>query len=169
MSTPISRREFLNALVPSWATKKNFVAAGIGAGVVVAASVVISVLRGIGFLGVLKMAGVGFGLFCVLWIFGWITSVLRSAFKKSPPVVQALVVMIYHFAVGLVLCVLGADAYTRWQSSEDKTGFVIMVGSMLVFGFLSELQRRRADQQPECNAGATSSSTATPPSGVAGP
>jgi len=169
MSTPISRREFLNALVPSWATRSNLVAGVIGAGVMVVVALVVSILREVGFLSILKLTLIGLGLVCILWLFGRLVALGLCVLKKSPPVVQALVVVIYHFAVGVALCLLGAYAYTRWQASEDKTGFMITVGSMLVFNFFGEWQKRRANQRPEHNAGATSPSTSESTPGVAHP
>ena len=149
MSTPISRREFLNSLVPGWATRRNLVAGAIGAGVVVAVSVAISVVRDVGFLGVLKLLATGIGLVFILWLFGWLRSFSQSAFRKAPPVVQALVVVLLQSAGFIALCVLGAHILARWEAAADKTEFLIPTGFVLVVAVFAEWKKRKASPSPD--------------------
>ncbi len=149
MTTPISRRDFLRSLVPSWATRRNLVAGAIGAGVLVAVSVAFSVLRNVGFVGVLKLLAVGGGLLCFLWLFGWLRSFLQRTFKQSPPVAQSLVVVLLQFAGFIAMCLLGSYVLARWEATADKTEFIIPTSFVLVVAFIDEWRKRRAKPTPE--------------------
>lgn len=130
--------------MPSWATKGNLVAGAIGAGVVVAVALLVSFFQEVGLLSVLKMAAIGLGLVCVLWFFGWIVSLVECAFRKSPPIFQAVVVVLSRFAVGVALCAFGAYAYNRWRATDDKTGLIMTTSVILVLFVIDEWKKRRA-------------------------
>jgi hypothetical protein len=149
MSAPISRREFLRGLVPSWATRRNFVVGGVGAGVVIAVSVFVSVIPEVGLLGVLKWSALGVGIVSLFWLLGSIKAYLCGAFKKWPPVVQAIVVVLLKAVGGVAFCAFGAFAYARWESADDKMELYTNIGFMLAFAFFAEWGKRRANQSLE--------------------
>ncbi|MFT3780552.1 MAG: hypothetical protein QM790_00965 [Nibricoccus sp.] len=162
MSSPISRRDFLHALRPRWATKRNFIAAVMSVGVMIGVALVVSILRDVRFFNVLKLSLIGSGFVCALFLLSRVASLLQRTFKKSPPVIQALVVVVLQLACGVVVCTIGAYVYTRWQAAEDKTSLTITLASAFVFNFLHEWEKRSSNHRKILKGNVASASTAEP-------
>lgn len=146
MKPQLSRREFFQALVPSWATKRNLITGTKVVGVALAVAGVITLVREVGLISLVKALTVGLGVLCVMAALSWIGLKLQYAFTIVPPFAQALIVVVLRFAGGLLLCAAGIHAYDRWRATGDMIQPLITICLIFVAAFIEEWRKRRASQ-----------------------
>lgn len=159
MKPQISRREFFNALVPRWATKRNLIVGAFAAGVTAAVALVISLVREMGFVNFLKVVLVGLGFVGLRLALSWIGEKLRYLFTISPPLLQAIVIVTLQFLGGAALCAVGVYAYTRWQTTGELATPLMMLIPPFVASVWSEWRKRSKTPTAESAAATRSSAT----------
>lgn len=157
MKPQLSRREFFKALVPGWVTKKNLIAGAVAAGVAIAVALVVSVVREVGFINLLKVLAFSLGLLCLMFALNWIGIRLRDTFRILPPFVQAVIVVTLRFLGGVALGAVGVYAYTRWRATGDIITPMIVLIPLFISAVSSEWQKRRTNRTIQ-------STTVSPPS-----
>lgn len=146
--TPLlTRREFLGSLRPSWMTRRNLAHAGIALGAIAATCLVVSFVRQVSPMTILKGAGVIVCFLLGLFVLGVVVVAAQAILQRSPLIVRAVanvVMMKLIPAAGLGFA--GILIYQRWLRGDDNTGVWISLAMYSVSMVSHEFKKLRGTQ-----------------------
>lgn len=152
MNSTLTRREFLQSLVPPWFTVHNLKLAGIVAAVVLVLSFVVSFVRQMGLRSTLNLFLFALGGALVLWLLAKLLGFMDRFFQKIRPNIPSPAAAFFVVAgrwITILICgAAGAYYYSRWRQGVDMTGPAISLGAIFLGQFLSEC-RAQSNPAPE--------------------
>ena len=142
MSSALTRRDFLRALIPGWLTARNLKVAAIGitaflvAGYALAAVRSLTPLGTLRFLGLTLLAGLG------LWLLVRLAHAFTAVSHRFPPLLSAFFTVAARFVGLAIIAALGIYGYIRWQTGADLTGTAISLAIFFALSLRDEWKRR---------------------------
>jgi len=142
MNQSITRRQFFASLIPSWITKRVLSRAVTIVAAAFIGSITLSVVRSIGAVETIKVAGYVLCALVILWVFARLVDSATSRLSRMPVVIQAIVAVTMRVVLYAIAAVPTIMIYQRWKAGEDMTGVWVSLAIVLLMQVMVEMEKK---------------------------
>ncbi|HSI10286.1 MAG: hypothetical protein ACAH89_07665 [Rariglobus sp.] len=143
----MNRRDFLRSLQPSWLTLKTLKILAIAA----LAVCVLSLVRKLGILSMLKTLGFISGFLLVAWLVGRLLEISKRFYSQLSPFPRALLKVTGQIIQFSMLGACGAYIYMKWERGDELHELLFGLVIFFIFRVRDQLESE-ANQAPEPTA-----------------
>lgn len=144
----LTRRVFLQGLVPPWLTKRTARFAGGAAITVLVLLAAATLIRDAGVFGLLKTMVFATAGAIALWLGAALLTLGAAVVQRAPPSLGALLSVLGQILNLAMIGAAGAWLYRAWQRGDNLTGCAIGLGVFFLVRFLDEWAKRAGRADP---------------------